>query len=196
MIDRAHAAAFVPAYTVTARVLHWIIAAMVLVMVPLGIVITNEWGGPVQQPLYNLHKSIGAVLLPLVVVRLIWRLSHPPLPLPADIPAAQQVGGTHRPLDALCAAAGPTPAGLDRDLGLSGAGAGLRTVRAAAHLGREPRPFRAAVRRPPLGRHRARRDRPGTYRCCAPAPFPAQGSRPHAHDRRRMSVRESLRVRR
>ena len=79
-----------PAYTVTARVLHWLIAALVLIMVPLGIVIANEWGGPVQEPLYNLHKSIGVVILPLVVVRLIWRLTHPPLPLPADISALQQ----------------------------------------------------------------------------------------------------------
>ncbi len=37
----------VPAYTVTARVLHWLVAALVLIMVPLGIVIANEWGGPV-----------------------------------------------------------------------------------------------------------------------------------------------------
>jgi cytochrome b561 len=90
MTDRSHASALVPAYTATARVLHWVIAVMVLVMVPLGIVITNEWGGPVQQPLYNLHKSLGAVLLPLVLLRLVWRLANPPLPLPADIPAAQQ----------------------------------------------------------------------------------------------------------
>ena len=36
----------VPAYTATARVLHWLVAALVLLMVPLGIVIANEWGGP------------------------------------------------------------------------------------------------------------------------------------------------------
>jgi cytochrome b561 len=89
MIDASPASAR-PAYTPTARVLHWLIAALVLLMVPLGIVIANEWGGPVQEPLYNLHKSIGAVLLPLVVVRLAYRLTHPPLPLPADIPALQQ----------------------------------------------------------------------------------------------------------
>jgi cytochrome b561 len=89
MIDVSRASA-VPAYTMTARVLHWLIAALVLIMVPLGIVIANEWGGPVQEPLYNLHKSIGVVILPLVVVRLIWRLTHPPQPLPADIPALQQ----------------------------------------------------------------------------------------------------------
>ncbi len=102
MIDASSAPA-VPAYTVTARVLHWLVAALVLIMVPLGIVIANEWGGPVQQPLYNLHKSIGAVLLPLVVVRLIYRLTHPPLPLPADISALQQFAAhaTHWMLYAL-----------------------------------------------------------------------------------------------
>jgi cytochrome b561 len=89
MTDVSPASAL-PAYTTTARVLHWLIAALVLLMIPLGIVIANEWGGPVQEPLYNLHKSIGALVLPLVVVRLIYRLTHPPLPLPADIPALQQ----------------------------------------------------------------------------------------------------------
>jgi cytochrome b561 len=83
-------ASALPAYTTTARVLHWLVAALVLLMIPLGIVIANEWGGPVQEPLYNLHKSIGALVLPLVVVRLVYRLTHPPLPLPADIPALQQ----------------------------------------------------------------------------------------------------------
>ena len=87
----------------TARVLHWLVAALVLIMIPLGIIIANEWGGPLQEPLYNLHKSIGAVLLPLVLVRLIYRLTHPPLPLPADIPAIQQLAAhaTHWTLYAL-----------------------------------------------------------------------------------------------
>jgi cytochrome b561 len=97
MLDPAQPSAFVPAYGMTARVLHWLVAVAVLVMVPLGVVIANEWGGPLQQWLYDLHKSIGATLLPLVVVRLAWRLAHPPLPLPPDIPAAQQAAahGVH-----------------------------------------------------------------------------------------------------
>ena len=82
--------AAVPGYTLTARVLHWVVAALVLLMIPLGIVIANEWGGPAQQFLYNLHKSIGATLLPLVIVRLLYRLTHPAPPLPSDIPAIQQ----------------------------------------------------------------------------------------------------------
>src|SRR3954471_5407396 len=86
----ASSAFTIHAYSVTARVLHWLVAALVLPMIALGIIIANEWGGPVQQPLYDLHKSIGALLLPLIIVRLVYRLVYPPLPLPADIPALQQ----------------------------------------------------------------------------------------------------------
>lgn len=79
-----------PGYTLTARVLHWTVAALVLLMIPLGFVIANEQGGPAQEFLYNLHKSIGATLLPLVIIRLLYRLTHPAPPLPSDLPAIQQ----------------------------------------------------------------------------------------------------------
>jgi cytochrome b561 len=90
MIDASQTATSVPAYSVAARTLHWVTAALVLLMVPLGIVIANEWGGPIQEPLYNLHKSVGAVVLVIVVLRLTYRLTHPPLPLPDDVPPLQQ----------------------------------------------------------------------------------------------------------
>ena len=77
-----------PAYTVTARVFHWITAVLVLVQIPLGIGIANFKLG---DTLYNLHKSIGAVLIFIVVFRLIYRLTHPPAPLPPDIPHVQRV---------------------------------------------------------------------------------------------------------
>jgi cytochrome b561 len=79
-----------PAYSITARVLHWVTAALVLAMIPLGIVIANEWGGPIQEWLYNLHRSVGALLIPIVIVRLLYRLTHPPLPLTPDISPLQQ----------------------------------------------------------------------------------------------------------
>ena len=82
--------AALPGYKPIARVLHWTIAALVLFMLPLGLVIANEWGGPAQQFLYNLHKSIGATLIPLVIIRLLYRLNNPPPPLPSDLPAIQQ----------------------------------------------------------------------------------------------------------
>jgi cytochrome b561 len=84
------AVAAAPGYTPIARLLHWTVAVLVLLMIPLGIVIANEWGGPAQQFLYNLHKSIGATLIPLVVIRLLYRIAHPAPPLPSDIPAIQR----------------------------------------------------------------------------------------------------------
>jgi uncharacterized membrane protein YfcA len=39
----ASSASAIPGYTVTARVLHWLIAALVLPMIALGIIIANEW---------------------------------------------------------------------------------------------------------------------------------------------------------
>jgi cytochrome b561 len=78
------------AYSLTARLLHWVTAALILIMLPLGLVIANEWGGPLQDPLYDLHRSIGAVIIPLVILRLGYRVMRPPLPLPNDVPPVQQ----------------------------------------------------------------------------------------------------------
>jgi cytochrome b561 len=79
-----------PAYSLTARALHWITAVLVLTLLPLGLVITNDWGGPLQDPLYDLHRSIGTAIIALIIVRLGYRLTHPPLPLPNDIRPIQR----------------------------------------------------------------------------------------------------------
>jgi cytochrome b561 len=92
-----------PAYTRTARVLHWVTATLVLLNLPLGLVIAQNWGGPLQDWLYNLHRSIGALIIPVILVRALYRWSHPPLPLPDDIPASQRFAAesVHRALYAL-----------------------------------------------------------------------------------------------
>jgi cytochrome b561 len=92
-----------PAYTVTARTLHWITATLVLFNLPLGLVIANHWGGPLQDPLYNLHRSIGALIIPIILVRLVYRLGHKPAPLPDEISPLQQFAAkaTHWALYAL-----------------------------------------------------------------------------------------------
>jgi cytochrome b561 len=92
-----------PAYTLTARTLHWLTATLVLLNLPLGLVIANNWGGPLQDQLYDLHRSIGALIIPIILVRLLYRLGHAPAPLPDDIPALQQfaANATHWALYAL-----------------------------------------------------------------------------------------------
>jgi cytochrome b561 len=96
-------AAAAPAYTMTARILHWIMAILILFMIPLGLVIANEWGGPLQDALYDLHRSVGALIIPLVLVRLVWRWTNPPASLPDDVPAIQRLAAhvTHWCLYAL-----------------------------------------------------------------------------------------------
>jgi len=80
-----------PAYTIGARLLHWTTAVLILFMIPLGLVITNDWGGPLQDWLYDLHRSIGAALIPIVLLRLLARWARPPADLPRDIPSLQRL---------------------------------------------------------------------------------------------------------
>jgi cytochrome b561 len=76
-------------YTATARALHWLTAALVLPMIPAGIAMANLDLGAAAF-IYDLHRSIGVLLLPLLLLRLWYRLKHPPPPLPSDLPAIQQ----------------------------------------------------------------------------------------------------------
>src|SRR5215510_6972498 len=75
-------------YSGVARTLHWTIAVLVLVMVPLGIAIAKQWVGPV---LYDLHKTLGVIVAALIVVRIAYRLTHTPPALPADITPVQRL---------------------------------------------------------------------------------------------------------
>ena len=75
-------------YTTTAIVLHWLIAVAVIALTALGwwmLAIPKEPVGP-RADAYNLHKSIGLVVLLLMIARLAWRAARgkpqlPPLPL-------------------------------------------------------------------------------------------------------------------
>ena len=92
-----------PAYTVAARVLHWITAALILIIIPLGLIIGYELGGKLQDQLYDVHRSVGTLLIPIVLVRVIHRWTHVPSPLPDYISRFQQLAAhvTHWALYAL-----------------------------------------------------------------------------------------------
>jgi cytochrome b561 len=103
MVDIAYRPEEETGYTPAARALHWVTAAIVLFMIPAGILMANMGDGPGKDVLFHLHRSFGVVLLPLVIIRLFYRLSHRPPPLPADIPPLQQFAAhaTHWMLYAL-----------------------------------------------------------------------------------------------
>jgi cytochrome b561 len=81
----------VTVYSPTARVLHWFTAVLVLIMIPAGFIMANIGAGPLQDFLFNLHRSFGVLLMPVILVRLAYRLGHPPPPLPPTVEPLQQL---------------------------------------------------------------------------------------------------------
>jgi cytochrome b561 len=77
-------------YGAVAQALHWLIAALVVVMFGLGWYMADLPLGLRKFELYQLHKSIGITIFVLAAVRLIWRLLNPAPPLPATLPAWQR----------------------------------------------------------------------------------------------------------
>ncbi len=72
-------------YTRTAIALHWLIAVAVIVQFGWGwwmVGIPKQPVGP-RVDAFNLHKSIGMTILLLMVLRSMWRLTHPAPALPA-----------------------------------------------------------------------------------------------------------------
>jgi cytochrome b561 len=63
-----------PAYSRPARVLHWTNAALVLVLIPVGFLMTNLGEGKLTDTLFELHKSFGLIALAVILVRLAVRL--------------------------------------------------------------------------------------------------------------------------
>ena len=68
--------------------IHWITAAVVVTQVVVGFVFHRvyEQGTPERAEMFTVHKTIGAVILLLALLRLAVRLMNPPPPYPTDFP--------------------------------------------------------------------------------------------------------------
>ena len=77
-------------YTTPAIVLHWLVALLIFAGFPLGLYMVDLPLSPDKLKLYSYHKWLGVTVLLLVAVRLSWRLTHTPPPLPAGIAAWQR----------------------------------------------------------------------------------------------------------
>ncbi|MDD5175937.1 MAG: cytochrome b [Sterolibacterium sp.] len=78
-------------YTRTAVALHWLTALAIVCAFPLGLYMSDLPLSPRKLQLYSYHKWIGIVVLLLAVVRLLWRGTHRPPPLPAGMPRWQEI---------------------------------------------------------------------------------------------------------
>lgn len=70
-------------YSGLAKLLHWLVAACVLIMIPAGLVMANIGPGDLQNVLYTIHRSLGVLVLALMIIRLLNRLiagAPPPEP--------------------------------------------------------------------------------------------------------------------
>jgi cytochrome b561 len=82
MSDRLH-------YGTPAKVMHWLVVALLMVQFPIGWLMPDVHRGPPGQPMM-LHISFGITLLVVIAVRLIWRIAHPVAP-ESSLPAWQRV---------------------------------------------------------------------------------------------------------
>jgi len=71
-------------FSFTTRLLHWAIAAFLLIQIPLAWYMTDLPLGPDKFAKYALHKSFGMVLFSLAVARLIWAIIGKRPQLPPD----------------------------------------------------------------------------------------------------------------
>ncbi|MCW5299018.1 cytochrome b [Herbaspirillum lusitanum] len=76
-------------YSAPAKTLHWILAVLFIGMVGLGWYMMDIEDSPGSDWYFNLHKSIGLVVIFLVILRAAWRFTHRPAALPSTIPSWQ-----------------------------------------------------------------------------------------------------------
>ena len=56
--------------------LHWLIAISIIVMLTIGVIMTKMDNSPFKFQLYGIHKSLGALILPFALWRIVWRMRN------------------------------------------------------------------------------------------------------------------------
>ena len=76
-------------YGTTAKLFHWLIVALLLVQYPIGWLMPDIHGGKPGATM-TFHISFGIVILTLIVLRFLWRLTHPVAP-ESSLPSWQRL---------------------------------------------------------------------------------------------------------
>jgi cytochrome b561 len=69
-----------------ARFFHWTVALLILAQIALGVTALAWRVSPLKLELFVWHKSVGVLILALMLARLAWRLASPTPALPPDTP--------------------------------------------------------------------------------------------------------------
>lgn len=73
------------------RVIHWLMALLILPMVVVGLLMVQPgWPRAVQNTMFILHKNVGVLLLFLAILRIAIALTHRSAPLPDSLPRWQR----------------------------------------------------------------------------------------------------------
>ncbi len=78
-------------YTTTAKLLHWLMAVLLFGLLALGVYMHDLPLSPEKLQLYSWHKWAGVSAFLLVLFRLVWRITHRPPALPANMPPLMQL---------------------------------------------------------------------------------------------------------
>jgi cytochrome b561 len=101
--------------------MHWVTVVLVLAQVVLGFAFAELMDrGPAQAQVFAWHKTLGALILLIALIRLGYRLSNPPPPFPPELPRWRRIAAVwnHRafyfllvvlPLTGLVAVSGMSP---------------------------------------------------------------------------------------
>lgn len=107
-------------YSNIAVAFHWVTVALVLFQLWLGFSFADMNRGPRRDELFTWHRTIGAIILLVVLARLTYRIMNPPPPYPPQLPRWERIAGTwnHRlfyllliaiPIGGVLAVSGHTP---------------------------------------------------------------------------------------
>lgn len=80
-------------YALTSRILHWFMAIVILFLLGLGIYMTDFLSKEAanRMEIYNLHKSLGVMVLILIFIRIVNRLIYKAPALPESLPKFEKI---------------------------------------------------------------------------------------------------------
>lgn len=81
-------------YSTLSIILHWLIALGIFVCFPLGLYMADLKLSPTKLQLISYHKWLGVTIFALLVIRILWRVTHQAPALPNQMPK-WQIAASH-----------------------------------------------------------------------------------------------------